>query len=137
MSGNGPLPRASFGRASQSLFGYHSTMVPGGRLPCMVVCHILAIVRCLLWPSMVWTTVLAVPTFHAQAIIDVADQMQLGNPSGATANTNNHAHYLIMRTVEALDFSDTLGEPVWASWDLTASDVGTNARSKKSFSHPL
>ncbi len=55
--------------------------------------------------------------------------MQLGNPSGATADTNNHNHYLVQRAVQALDFSDNLGEPVWASWDLTAADVGTNARS--------
>ena len=38
------------------------------------------------------------------AIIDASLQMQLGNPS--SANTNNHAHYLIQRTVEALDHSD-------------------------------
>lgn len=65
----------------------------------------------------------------AFAFIDVSLQMQLGNPSNATANTNNHDHYLIQRPVEALDYSDNLGELVWASWDLTASDVGTNARS--------
>ncbi len=59
--------------------------------------------------------------------------MQLGNPSGAIVNTNNHDHYLIQRPVEALDYSDNLGEPVWASWDLTASDVGTNARSTTFF----
>jgi len=55
--------------------------------------------------------------------------MQLGNPSNATADTNNHAHYLIQRIVEAIDYSDNLGEPVWASWDLTAGDVGSASRS--------
>ena len=55
--------------------------------------------------------------------------MQLGNPSGAIADTNNHDHYLIQRPVEAIDYSDNLGEPNWASWDLTASDIGTNSRS--------
>jgi DNA/RNA endonuclease G (NUC1) len=69
----------------------------------------------------------------ARAAIDVSLQMQLGNPSGATVNTNNHDHYLIQRSVEALDYSDNLGEPVWASWDLTAADVGTNARSANFF----
>jgi endonuclease G len=59
--------------------------------------------------------------------------MQLGNPSGAIADTNNHDHYLIQRTVEALDYSDNLGEPVWASWYLSAGDVGTNARSTSFF----
>lgn len=72
--------------------------------------------------------VLFVP-FAAGAIIGTPYQMELGNPSGATGNTNNHDHFLIQRTVEALDYSDNLGEPVWASWNLTASDIGTNSRS--------
>jgi len=55
--------------------------------------------------------------------------MQLGNPSGAIADTNNHSHYLIQRPVEAIDYNDSLGEPNWTSWDLTASDIGTNDRS--------
>jgi hypothetical protein len=65
---------------------------------------------------------------QARAVIDATLQMQLGNPSGATTDTNNHNHYLIQRTVEALDYSDNLGEPVWASWDLTAGDVGGSGR---------
>jgi DNA/RNA endonuclease G (NUC1) len=65
----------------------------------------------------------------ARGIIDASLQMQLGNPSNAIANTNNYDHYLVQRTIEALDYSSNLGEPVWASWDLTAADVGTNARS--------
>ena len=35
--------------------------------------------------------------------------MQLGNPSGATADPNNHDHYLIQRPVEAIDYSDQSG----------------------------
>jgi DNA/RNA endonuclease G (NUC1) len=66
---------------------------------------------------------------RAPATIDAALQMQLGNPSGAIADTNNHNHYLIQRSVEAIDYSDNLGEPVWASWDLTAQDVGSAPRS--------
>ena len=56
-------------------------------------------------------------------------QMQLGNPSNATTDTNNHDHYLIQRTVEAIDYSDHFGEPNWASWDLTGSDIGSSGRS--------
>src|ERR1700729_1306279 len=67
------------------------------------------------------------------ALIGTSYQMQLGNPSGATADTNNHDHYLIQRTVEALDYSDNLGEPVWASWDLTSADVGSASRSSSFF----
>ncbi len=81
------------------------------------------------WPL----SVLFLAALPACATIDLSLQMQLGNPSSATANTNNHDHYLIQRSVEALDYSDTLGEPVWASWDLTAGDVGTNARSANFF----
>jgi endonuclease G len=66
---------------------------------------------------------------QARAVIDATKQMQLGNPSGATTDPNNHDHYLIQRTVEAIDYSDTLGEPNWASWDLTASDLGSSGRS--------
>jgi uncharacterized repeat protein (TIGR01451 family) len=64
----------------------------------------------------------------AEATIDVSLQMLLGNPSNASANTNNHDHYLIQRTVEAIDYSDNFGEPNWASWDLTASDLGSSGR---------
>jgi endonuclease G len=70
---------------------------------------------------------------QAGAVVDAALQMQLGNPSGATADPNNHAHYLIQRTVEAIDYSDTLGEPNWASWDLTAGDIGSSGRSPDFF----
>ena len=66
---------------------------------------------------------------QANATIDATLQMQLGNPSGAIADTNNHDHYLIQRTVEAIDYSDNLGEPVLASLDLTAGDVGSASRS--------
>jgi uncharacterized repeat protein (TIGR01451 family) len=71
---------------------------------------------------------LLLPALPARAIIDITLQMQLGNPSGAIADTNNHDHYLVQRTVEALDFSDNFGEPVWASWDLTSADVGSAQR---------
>ena len=59
--------------------------------------------------------------------------MQLGNPSGVTANTNNHTHYLIQRTIEALDYNDTLGEANWASWDLTTNDANGAVPRQDSF----
>jgi uncharacterized repeat protein (TIGR01451 family) len=65
---------------------------------------------------------------QAAAIINVNLQMQLGNPTGATVDPTNHDHYLIQRTVEAIDYSDHLGEPNWASWDLTLSDIGSSGR---------
>jgi endonuclease G len=80
-------------------------------------------------PFLIALILIGFSALRAWGTVDVVLQMQLGNPSGATADTNNHNHFLIQRTVEALDYSDTLGEPVWASWDLTASDIGTNSRS--------
>ena len=82
----------------------------------------------------VWTAVLLgffskLLVFQSYALVDASLQMQLGNPSGAIVDTNNHDHYLIQRGVQALDYSDNLGEPVWASWDLTAADVGPATRS--------
>jgi len=74
-------------------------------------------------------SVLFIAILQANATIDASLQMQLGNPSGAIVDTNNHDHYLIQRTVEAIDYSDNLGEPVWASWDLTTNDVGDSGRS--------
>ena len=81
-----------------------------------------------LLPILVSASVCLFAVFPAGAIIDAALQMQLGNPSGATADTNNHDHYLIQRTIEAIDYSDNLGQPNWASWDLTATDIGGSGR---------
>ena len=80
-------------------------------------------------PILLSASVLLFALFPAGAIIDATLQMQLGNPSGATADTNNHDHYLIQRPVEAMDYSDNLGQPNWASWDLTSGDVGSSGRS--------
>src|ERR1035441_3380241 len=75
------------------------------------------------------TLALLFTVLHANASIDIALQMQLGNHSSAAADTNNHDHFLIQRTVEAIDYSDHFGEPNWASWDLTAGDIGSSGRS--------
>src|SRR5258706_4433540 len=69
----------------------------------------------------------------ASATIDSSLQMQLGNPSNATADANNHTHYLIQHTIEALDYNDTLGEANWASWDLTAGDANSAVARQDSF----
>jgi len=81
------------------------------------------------FPLAISAAVLFLPVFQAVAIIDAALQMQLGNPTGATVDPTNHNHYLIQRTVQALDYSDNLGIPNWASWDLTAGDVDSTERS--------
>lgn len=61
--------------------------------------------------------------------IGVSLQMQLGNPSGATANASDHGHYLIQRAQYAMDYSDNEHEPNWVSWDLTSDDLGSSGRS--------
>jgi len=71
---------------------------------------------------------------HASAFIDASLQMQLGNPSDATADTNNHNHYLIQRTIEALDYNDSYGQPNWASWDLTSGDANGAVPRQDSYS---
>src|SRR6516225_4518654 len=76
---------------------------------------------------------LLLPAPEAQAIINASLQMQLGNPSDATNDPANHTHFLILRPVEAIDYNDSLGLPNWASWDLTASDVGSSGRSPDFF----
>jgi DNA/RNA endonuclease G (NUC1) len=68
-------------------------------------------------------------TIVARATIDVTLQMQLGNPSSATSDPNNHSHYLIQRPQYALDYDDGTREPNWVGWDLTSGDVGGSGRS--------
>ena len=63
-------------------------------------------------------------------------QMQLGNPTEAKADTNNHEHYLVQRRVFAMDYDDHESEPNWVSWDLTAEDMGPAKRSPGFHSDP-
>src|ERR1051326_7622425 len=86
-----------------------------------------------LFPVLVAVPALFFFVLRVDAIIGTSLQMQLGNPSSAATDTNNHDHYLIQRTVEALDYSDNLGEPNWASWDLTSADEGSASRSTSFF----
>jgi hypothetical protein len=41
------------------------------------------------------------------ARLGVDYQMQLGNPTAATVDANNHTHYLIQRAQYAMDYNDT------------------------------
>src|SRR5437867_2127558 len=62
---------------------------------------------------------------RASAFIDASLQMQLGNPSNATADTNNFSHYLIQRPIEALDYNNSRGQANWACWNLTSGDANS------------
>ncbi|MBW8865195.1 MAG: DNA/RNA non-specific endonuclease [Verrucomicrobia bacterium] len=67
-------------------------------------------------------------TTPARATISTSLQMQLGNPSSATTNAAVTNNYLVQRTVESIGYSAYYNEPIWASWDLTTSDVGGSGR---------
>jgi hypothetical protein len=68
--------------------------------------------RALLFLELMVVLAVIFPASSAFATIDASLQMELGNPSGAITDTNNHNHYLIQRTVEAMDYSDNLGQPL-------------------------
>jgi len=72
-------------------------------------------------------------TVAAFAVIDPALQMQTGNPTNATADANNHTHYLIQRPQYALDYNDTTHEANWVAWDYTTADSGSAGRSSVFF----
>jgi DNA/RNA endonuclease G (NUC1) len=75
----------------------------------------------------------ALAVIGAQATIGLGLQMPLGNPSGATADANNHAHYLQERPQFSLDYNDTTRQANWVSWSLTSTDVGGSGRSDDFF----
>jgi len=60
--------------------------------------------------------------------VGVDYQMQLGNPSAATADATNHEHYLIQRVRYALDYNDTTHQANWVSWSYTTADTGSTKR---------
>jgi len=86
----------------------------------------------------VWTVILSVffsqsLVFQARALIGSEFQMPLGNPSAATADTNNHDHYLAQREILAMDYNDTKGLPNWTSWNLTTNDFPGTVPRQDSF----
>ena len=62
------------------------------------------------------------------ARLGVAYQMQLGNPTAATVDTNNHTHYLIQKTQYSMDYNDTTHQANWVSWSYTSTDTGSTSR---------
>lgn len=55
-------------------------------------------------------------------------QLQLGNPSGAAADSGNHTHYLIQRPQYAMDYNDTTRQANWVSWSFTSGDFKAGGR---------
>ena len=56
------------------------------------------------------------------------DNMLLGNPSGAVANTSYPVNYLMVKTYYTLSYNRDRGGPNWVSWHLASSDIGSTDR---------
>lgn len=57
-----------------------------------------------------------------------AQQLLLGNPSGATADPANFNNYLMMKPQYALSYSRDRGTPNWVSWHMHQDWFGTAPR---------
>ncbi|GAB3223251.1 DNA/RNA non-specific endonuclease [Hymenobacter seoulensis] len=57
-----------------------------------------------------------------------ADHLALGNPSGATPDTNSPQNYLLLKPEYALSYHRDQGKPNWVSWHLAASWLGNSTR---------
>ncbi|NBU72137.1 MAG: hypothetical protein EBS53_11960, partial [Bacteroidetes bacterium] len=76
-----------------------------------------------------FSVLLSVAVPHVSwARLGVDYQMQLGNPTGASADPSNHTHYLIQRSQYAMDYNDTTRQANWVSWSYTSSDSGSSGR---------
>jgi len=54
--------------------------------------------------------------------------LEMGNPSAATASVSNRNNFLMEKPYFTLSFNDRLGTPNWVSWRLTAADIGRSPR---------
>ncbi|HEX8853898.1 MAG TPA: DNA/RNA non-specific endonuclease, partial [Pyrinomonadaceae bacterium] len=54
--------------------------------------------------------------------------LTLGNPSGAVADPASFSNYLMVKPQYALSYHRDLGTPVWTSWHLDSTWLGTTAR---------
>jgi endonuclease G len=56
------------------------------------------------------------------------DNMLLGNPSGAVASLNSPTNYLLIKPQYAVGYNRDQGKPIWVSWHLDATDMGSTPR---------
>jgi endonuclease G len=56
------------------------------------------------------------------------DNMAFGNPSGAVTNIVSANNYLMVKPQYALGYSNAKLTPIWTSWHLQSSDIGSAAR---------
>src|SRR5690242_18534051 len=81
------------------------------------------------FPRLFASVVLCLSAAVAHATIAPGLQMQLGNPSLASADAANTANFLLDRAEMALSYNNNTRDPNWVSWDLTSDDVGSISRS--------
>ena len=63
-----------------------------------------------------------------QAPTSASVHLTMGNPSNATADTNQPTNYLMEKTQYALAYHRDRGTPVWTSWHLDSSWLGSTSR---------
>lgn len=58
----------------------------------------------------------------------LAENLPLGNPSGATPDRTNRNNYLIERGAYTLSYNNDKGTANWVSWKITAENLGESLR---------
>ena len=64
---------------------------------------------------------------------EAADNLLLGNPSGATSDPGNTTNYLLTRPQFATGYNAQRGIPVWTSWHVGRADLSKNAPRQNDF----
>lgn len=57
-------------------------------------------------------------------------ELVLGNPSGATSNTNNSDNYLVVHPGFVLSYNRERGAANWVAWHLSRTDIGSVDRTE-------
>ncbi|MBO9702134.1 MAG: DNA/RNA non-specific endonuclease [Sporocytophaga sp.] len=57
-----------------------------------------------------------------------ADNLAMGNPSGAVTNTSNYSNYLMVKTQYSMSYHRDRGTPNWVSWHLDNTWLGSTPR---------
>lgn len=68
-------------------------------------------------------------TEDATPAVDTSNgNLALGNPSGAVTSTASPTNYLLVKSQYVVGYNRDQGKPIWVSWHLGASDLGSAAR---------
>jgi len=67
-------------------------------------------------------------SFNTLVVRDPAEHLVMGNPSGATTDTNNLTNYLLAKPQFALSYNCDRGTPNWTSWHLDSTWLGSAPR---------